>query len=151
MGRVGSMRLFDIEGTFGDDYLYFYSPMLDEERSRADADRIVKLLGLEPGEQVLDIPCGHGRISNLLAAGGTQVTGVDAVDDFIARARRDAEQQEVEVEYVVGEMEQIPVEGPFDAVVCWFTSFGYFDGSGNRDGFGSSPGSCAPAGAWGSR
>jgi SAM-dependent methyltransferase len=126
------MRLFDIEGTFGDDYLYFYAPMLDEERSRADMERIVDLLGLEPGERVLDVPCGHGRISNLLAAGGMSVTGVDAVADFIANARRGAELLEVDVEYIVGEMEQLPVEGPFDAIVCWFTSFGYFDDAGNR-------------------
>ena len=126
------MRLFDIEGTFGDDYLYFYAPMLDEERTRSDVERIMEVMELEPGERVLDVPCGHGRIANLLALRGLQVTGIDAMSDFINRARRDAEQMGVEVEYHVGEMEQLVVDGPFDAVVCWFTSFGYFDDAGNR-------------------
>ena len=31
------------------------------------------------------------------------------------------------VAYVEGDLRRLPVPGPFDAVVCWFTSFGYYD------------------------
>lgn len=34
--------------------------------------------------------------------------------------------------YQVGDLRELGVDGPFDAVVCWFTSFGYFDDQGNE-------------------
>lgn len=127
------MELFDREETFGDDYLYFYQELLGEGRNRADVDRLVGALGLSPGDTVLDAPCGHGRIANLLAEQGIEVTGVDATREFIDRARDDARERGVEVDYRVGDLRELGVDGPFDAVVCWFTSFGYFDDDGNQD------------------
>lgn len=34
--------------------------------------------------------------------------------------------------YVVGDLRRLPVDGPFHAVLSWFTSFGYFDDDENR-------------------
>jgi len=65
---------FDAEGLFDDDYLYFFGEVLDE-RGDTETDLIWNLLGLEPGMEVLDLACGHGRISNRLAALGCRVTG----------------------------------------------------------------------------
>jgi len=93
---------------------------------------IVGLLGLAAGASVLDAPCGHGRIANLLAAEGFDMAGVDLTDTFIERARADAERLEVEVDYRRGDLRDLPTSGPFDAVICWFTSFGYFDDDDNR-------------------
>lgn len=126
------MRLFDIEDAFGEDYLYFYGPWLTPERNRADTDRVVEVLALEPGERVLDVPCGHGRISNALAERGMAVTGIDATPRFIEMAREDAAARGVEVQYEVGEMVDLGEREPFDAVVCWFTSFGYLEDAGNH-------------------
>jgi len=127
------MELFDREETFGDDYLYFYKEFLDEERNMADVERIVETLGLGPGDRVLDVLCGHGRIANLLAERGLEVTGVDATQGFIDLAREDASQRGLDVNYRVGDLQELGVDGPFDAVVCWFTSFGYFDDIGNQE------------------
>jgi 2-polyprenyl-3-methyl-5-hydroxy-6-metoxy-1,4-benzoquinol methylase len=96
------MELFDRQGTFGDDYLYFYEGFLGEERNKADVDRVVEVLGVVPGDRVLDAPCGHGRIANLLAERGMEVTGVDAAPEFIDLAREDATGRGVEVNYQVG-------------------------------------------------
>jgi SAM-dependent methyltransferase len=127
------MELFDRETTFGDDYLYFYQGFLGEERNKADVDRVMETLELAPGDKVLDAPCGHGRLANLLADRGMEVTGVDATREFIDLAREDAIERGVEVDYRVGDLRELGVDGPFDAVVCWFTSFGYFDDNGNQD------------------
>jgi SAM-dependent methyltransferase len=35
-------------------------------------------------------------------------------------------------DYHLGDLRQLPVDGPFDAAISWFTSFGYFDDDGNR-------------------
>ena len=127
-----TMGHFDIDETFNDDYLWFYEPALNEERNRDEAAEIVATLGIEPGSAILDAPCGHGRISNLLAADGFVVTGIDVTELFLQRARTDAASIGVEVDYRRGDLRDLPVSGPFDAAVCWFTSFGYFDDDDNR-------------------
>jgi ubiquinone/menaquinone biosynthesis C-methylase UbiE len=121
------MIRFDFDATFGDDYLHFYLPSLTGERNVAETDEIIETLGLQPGGHVLDAPCGHGRIANLLAARGIEVAGVDSSELFLAKAAEDASAAGVIVEYKLGDLRELPFDGPFDAVLCWFTSFGYFD------------------------
>jgi len=126
---VSDESSFDFEGVFDEDYLYFYETMLTDERSDRETDFIVSMLGLKPGAQVLDVPCGHGRISNRLAARGFRVTGLDATELFLDAARKDAP---AGVEYVHGDIRKLEWTGRFDAVLNWFTSFGYFDDDTNR-------------------
>jgi len=123
--------VFDVSEVFDDDYLYFYEPRLAEV-SDADAELIWRLLELEPGMEVLDLACGHGRIANRLAEQGVRVTGLDATPLFLERARRDAAALGINVEYVEGDMRSLAWEHRFDRVISWFTSFGYFDDDGNR-------------------
>ena len=47
--------------TFGEDYLYFYDAFLTDEVSDGQADRLWRLLELESGVEVLDVPCGNNR------------------------------------------------------------------------------------------
>jgi SAM-dependent methyltransferase len=123
---------FDVEEAFDEDYLYFYEEVLDPERTEAGVDLIWRLLELEPGMEVLDLASGHGRIANRLAERGCRVTGLDITPFFLDLARRDAAERGVEVEHVEGDMRSLPWSDRFDRIVCWFTSFGYFDDPGNR-------------------
>ena len=52
------------EDAFDEDYLYFYEELLTPERTAADVELVWKLLELEPGLELLDLACGHGRIAN---------------------------------------------------------------------------------------
>lgn len=117
---------------FGEDYLYFYEEWLDDELSDAQAELLWELLELAEGAEVLDVPCGHGRIANRLSARGARVTGLDGDALFLERARADAAERGVAVEYVEGDMRELPWTERFEAVVNWFTSFGYFDDEGNE-------------------
>jgi ubiquinone/menaquinone biosynthesis C-methylase UbiE len=118
---------FDLEGTFGDDYLYFYDESIDDEHSDADTAEILALLDLPQGARILDAPCGHGRIARRLAAAGMAVTGVDITPSYLEQARTDPQLPPGAVTYVEGDVRRLPVDGPFDAVVCWLNSFGYYD------------------------
>jgi len=122
----------DREAAFDEDYLYFYEELLTPERTAAEVDLIWRLLELEPGLELLDLACGHGRIANPLAERGVCVTGLDATPLFLELARADAAERGVEVEYVEGDMRSIPWSGRFDRVLNWFTSFGYFGDDDNR-------------------
>ncbi|MGH7686804.1 MAG: class I SAM-dependent methyltransferase [Candidatus Dormibacteria bacterium] len=127
------MARFDFDDTFGEDYLHFYLPNLTAERNQTEATQVIGLLGLDTSSAVLDVPCGHGRITNLLAERGYEMTGLDASSLFLDTARADAASYGMAVTYVEGDMRSLPWTGPqFDGVVCWFTSFGYFDDEDNR-------------------
>jgi SAM-dependent methyltransferase len=117
---------------FDEDYLAFYLPRISDEASDVEATLIWELLELQSGSAVLDLACGHGRISNRLAAAGATVTGLDVTPMFLELARRDAAERGIEVAYVQGDMREIPWRERFDAVISWFTAFGYFDDDTNR-------------------
>lgn len=127
-----SEPIFDFDQVFDEDYLYFYESRAAEV-TQVDVDAISHLLKLEPGTQLLDLACGHGRIANPLAERGVRVSGLDATPLFLERARKDATMRGLEVDYVHGDMRSLPWgDGHFDRVLSWFTSFGYFDDKDNR-------------------
>ena len=118
---------FDMQATFGDDYPYFYGESIDDAHSDADTAEILGLLELPSGSHILDVPCGHGRLCRRLAAAGMEVTGVDLTPSYVAAARADPHLRPGSVTYLEGDIRSLPVDGPFDAVVCWLNSFGYYD------------------------
>lgn len=119
--------LFDLEQVFDvEDYLYFYSEMLTEERTEAEVANLVKLLVLDQPLDILDLACGFGRHANRLAALGHRLTGIDLMEGFLDLARQDAVDHGVQVRYQQGDMRQIKFENEFDRVMIIFTAFGYF-------------------------
>jgi SAM-dependent methyltransferase len=120
---------FDAEGLFDEDYLHFYRDVIDS-RVEQEIELIWRLLGLAPGTEVLDLACGHGRLANPLAGRGCRMTGLDSSATFLDAARR--ESSEFGVDYVRGDMRELPWTGEFDVVLNWFTAFGYFSDTDNR-------------------
>ena len=130
------MAGFDLEGVFaGDDYLYFSYPDKEagDARSDVEAGQVAGLLELRAGMRVLDAPCGHGRIAQRLAERGCQVVGIDQAAHFVDLAKRNAAARGLDVEYRVGDLRALDAGPEFDAVISWFTSFGYFDDPTDRD------------------
>jgi len=52
------------------------------------ASDVVALLNPQPGEEILDLGCGDGALTEQLAATGATVTGVDASPAMLAAARQ---------------------------------------------------------------
>jgi ubiquinone/menaquinone biosynthesis C-methylase UbiE len=138
--------LFDAAAMYDDDYLHFFAapaglttgashgPAVPGAGASPDvvADLVWRLLDLQPGMSVLDVGCGHGALANRLAARGCHVIGLDTSTVFLTRARADATAAGVSVEYVTGDMRELPWNAHFDRVVNWSTAFGYFDDATNR-------------------
>lgn len=149
MGHAATLaeaELFDIEEVFDDDYLYFYAPLLTAERTRLETDTLSTLLALEPGDHVLDIGCGHGRIANALARRGYSVTGLDRTPAFLSLARAESARAELGVDYVQGDMRDLPWRETFDAAYIWFTTFGYLDDAANQTVLASAAKALKPGG-----
>jgi len=62
---------------------------------------VEKLLGLQPGEQILDVACGNGALARRLADLGAQVTACDGSPVFIERARARSSDYAGRVDYAV--------------------------------------------------
>ena len=59
------------------------------EHTKAETQFLIQNLNCAPGEHLLDVPCGNGRLAFELAKRGYRVTGVDIADEFIEEARSD--------------------------------------------------------------
>jgi ubiquinone/menaquinone biosynthesis C-methylase UbiE len=76
-------------------------------------------LKLKPGARVLDVGCGVGRWSRLLARRGAVVTGVDLSPTMIAQAQRRAGAEGVadRCQFRVQDLSRLDVGGEFDLVM----------------------------------
>jgi len=75
----------------------------------------------QPGEQMLDLACGTGGVSEIAARAGARVTGVDFAPELIETAKRRADERGLDVEYEVGDAERLRFDdASFDAVASSF-------------------------------
>jgi SAM-dependent methyltransferase len=96
----------------------------DETDARRALDGLLMALNLAPGSRVLDLACGKGRHALYLAEHGFDVTGLDISEASITFARhfeRDG------LNFYQHDMRLPFRSNYFDAVVNFFTSFGYFE------------------------
>jgi SAM-dependent methyltransferase len=76
-------------------------------------DAVVEALPPTPGERWLDLACGTGPISERATAGGAQVVGIDLAPVLIETAKRKAAEKGLDIDYRVGDCENL--EGIDDA------------------------------------
>ncbi len=114
--------------SFGQDYLLVYKHR-DMEGAYEEVRAMVGWLSLPQGASVLDLCCGMGRHAMALRDFGYNVTGMDLSKTLLSEAVKhdDGGADNRPVTWVHGDMRNVPLTGPFDAVVNLFTSFGYFD------------------------
>src|ERR1700751_5567085 len=83
---------------------------------------LLDLLGPPAGLRVLDVACGHGRMTRALAGRGADVTGVDFSAALIARAVAAERGPPLRIRYITAEVASGAGLDPatFDAVTCNF-------------------------------
>jgi SAM-dependent methyltransferase len=149
MGKHWTERIFV-------DQAQFYRETLETlvERAEAEVEGLMNVFSeyqVPERSKVLDLACGIGRHSVLLAEKGFRVVGVDLSPTFISRAEELAKERGVadRVEFVVGDMREIGellkhLGSSFNAVVNLFTSMGYWDRETDRKIFTQLLGLAAP-------
>ncbi|RMG16976.1 MAG: methyltransferase domain-containing protein [Bacteroidetes bacterium] len=73
---------------------------------------LLRLLEVQPGEQILDLGCGTGHLTQMIARRGGQVLGIDNSPDMIAKAREAYPQ----VPFELMDACEMPFQERFDAI-----------------------------------
>jgi SAM-dependent methyltransferase len=114
-----------------DSFWETWGPVMFTPQKIADAveevTKIVKLLDIRPGSSILDLCCGIGRHSLELARRGYQVTGVDRTMGYLDKAKRQAKEESLDIEFVQGDMRFFSRPDEFDIAISMYTSFSYFE------------------------
>jgi 2-polyprenyl-3-methyl-5-hydroxy-6-metoxy-1,4-benzoquinol methylase len=110
---------------------WFSSPYYHKLYFSRDSAEAEKLIGnllqhLQPpaGSRMLDVACGKGRHSVLLAKGGHDVTGIDLSAESIQQAKQHENER---LHFYVHDMRRSFFVNYFHYAFNFFTSFGYFD------------------------
>lgn len=115
--------------TYFDDVFYALNePFFSPEDTRREAAAMLDLLGLPVGSRLLDVPCGWGRHTRVLAGAGIEVFGADISVPLLGRAAADLREAEHPVRLAAADLRALSFrDGAFDGVVHVFTSLGLFD------------------------
>lgn len=85
---------------------------------------LIDLLNPQPGEQILDVGCGTGELTQQIAERGASVMGIDAAESMIARAA----EQFPALDFRVADITTVELPERFDAifsnaVLHWVTDY----------------------------
>jgi SAM-dependent methyltransferase len=109
--------------TYGPAYMRVANQLGRYEGNEEEAPLAIDLLGLRPGDRVLDAGCGLGRFVAALADNGIEAVGVDISEIAIDAAKRE---HPGPTYYVADLTQPLPPElRDFDGLVSLSSSFGF--------------------------
>ena len=83
---------------------------------------LIRVANLPAGARILEVGSGYGSLTVHLAAMGYDVTCLDISQPLLTYVQRRCQQHFVEVKTICGDMAEVHIDGPFDAVL-FFESF----------------------------
>jgi 2-polyprenyl-3-methyl-5-hydroxy-6-metoxy-1,4-benzoquinol methylase len=113
------------EKYFDDNYLKLYS--YTENSAAFEVDGVLRMMNVTPPAKILDLCCGFGRHSLVLAQQGFEVTGIDISQSFLDYAEKKASEQGIIMQLEHRDMRAIGHTEEYDAIINLFTAFGFFD------------------------
>lgn len=106
------------------DFAYLYDSLIDEDYEKWTdyLEECFKRYG-ENISLVLDLACGTGNITTLLAKRGYNMIGIDSSVDMLSIASSKSEG--LPIQYVCQDMREFELHGSVDAVVCTLDCINY--------------------------
>lgn len=113
-------------GGYGD-FAFYYDALTDNVGYDKRCDYIYSLLsenGINKGI-LLDLACGTGSLSVLLAKKGFEVVGVDASEDMLSIAQSKLYETGTDAIFLCQKMQELDLFGTIDAAVCTLDSINH--------------------------
>ena len=108
------------------DFAYIYDKLIDQNYEKwADyIEEIFRKNDKNP-KLVLDLGCGTGNITNILAKRGYDMIGVDLSPDMLNVARNKAAEDNLDVLYLCQDIREFELYGTVDAIICTLDVLNY--------------------------
>ena len=106
-------------------YYELLNSAVDYEAFADFLSKIIKDKGIAKTELVLDLACGTGKMTRLLAERGYDMTGVDLSPDMLMIAREEELKDPKGILYLCQDMREFELYGTVDAAVCCLDSINY--------------------------
>lgn len=95
--------------------------LIQEATGNSGYEHVFEFLKPSSADKLLDVGCGSGLFSNLAHVKGVNVTGIDASPPLIEQAKK----RNSSINFLTGEMEELPFDDHIFDVVCAFNSIQY--------------------------
>ena len=109
------------------DFAYVYDTLMDNTPYKEWCARIADILrsaGIEK-DLVLDLGCGTGTLTELLAKEGYDMIGIDYSQEMLARAMEKREESGLQILYLLQDMREFELYGTVKAIVSVCDSLNY--------------------------
>ena len=117
--------------SYSDEWFSFFLQPIHLKQTEYEIDFIARNLPQPNYQTVVDLCCGFGRHSNLLALRNYEVIGIDNNVTALEQARISSNGR---VTYIEKDMRDFSeIDGKFDAALNLWQSFGYFDEETNQN------------------
>lgn len=100
--------------------------MFDRDRmgqTTEDVEDIIKLMGIRPGERLLDVCCGFGRHSQIFASKDVNTTGIDITEYYLKRANKERVSLD-NPHFILTDILEYEDTETYNYAINMFTSFG---------------------------
>jgi ubiquinone/menaquinone biosynthesis C-methylase UbiE len=105
-----------------------YDILMSDVDYKSWAEYILKLLeraGAKPGHSLLDLACGTGNMTLLLAGAGYQAAGLDLSPEMLKAAREKTLDNSPALEFFQGDIRSFRVKSNYNVITCFFDSINY--------------------------
>jgi len=103
------------------------STKLTDTQIRREVSFIEESLGVARGGTLLDLGCGSGQHAVELASRGYAVVGYDLSLHQLSLAADVAQERNQKLNLMQGDLREMSFVDVFDGIVCWNSTFGYFE------------------------
>ena len=105
---------------------------IPEELSSKEADFLIDTMKIKKGSEILDVPCGFGRLAVPLAKKGFNLTCMDISEQFLMGFDKKVKEERLPIRIIQGNILTFEFTGLYDGAFCMGNSFGYFDYEGMK-------------------
>jgi ubiquinone/menaquinone biosynthesis C-methylase UbiE len=112
---------------FREPWLHNFLLRIPPEQTSREVDLVIKALQPAPNARILDLACGYGRHSMELARRGCSMVGLDLSEESLELAKHNASEEGVDIEFIHGDMREIPFHAELDGVISMYSSFGFLE------------------------
>lgn len=92
--------------------------LIQEVTGNSGYEHAFEFLKATSTNKLLDVGCGSGLFSNLAFLKGINVTGIDAIPPLIEQAKK----RNASINFLTGEMEELPFDDNTFDVICAFNT-----------------------------